>query len=480
MDKKIISLKNFLNFFFYIFLFFLVFLPFWFKKKFGEVYLDQFIFHLELLLQGNLVGDAQVQESLYKWSIITSTLATTLYLFIKKKYLNNFNISKKKETIYFLIFVFLSLGYNTAFFKSLNFNENDFIDKNYVFNEPIKIENNKRNLVLIYVESLDNFFSDKEIFGDDLLRPLSVEISNGISIENFYQLPGYSFTINSLVSTQCGIPAKPLGFFKESDLKNIKNFLPNIKCLSDFTNDLDYINIFLTSDEIENFGVKYFLNNHNYLDKNIYDVKKLNKLGYETSKNAWRGTKNKYGGMHDDVLFEASLNIINEIKNNQKPFFLTVYTLDTHSPRGYPNQNCLKSKFSNINIINDFNIKHSVICTVDSLKQFILNLSNLDEEIDIIILGDHSYPQNFKTETSIYNKFVLREKKVFNRSKMNHLDLFPSLLSLLGYEFKDGRLGLGFNIFNSVDLIFYNEFITNLDKKISGKSKKYLSFWKND
>ena len=49
---------------------------------------------------------------------------------------------------------------------------------------------------------------------------------------------------------------------------------------------------------------------------------------------------------------------------------------------------------------------------------------------------------------------------------MNHLDLFPSLLSLLGYEFKDGRLGLGFNIFNSVDLIFYNEFITNLDNSV--------------
>ena len=60
---------------------------------------------------------------------------------------------------------------------------------------------------------------------------------------------------------------------------------------------------------------------------------------------------------------------------------------------------------------------------------------------------------------------------------MNHLDIFPSLLSLLGLEFKDNRLGLGFNIFNSVNLKFYNEFIFDLEKKISGKSKKYLSFW---
>ena len=477
MNYKNISLKNFLNLFFYIFLFFLFFLPFWFKKKFGVVYFDQFVFHLELLIKGNLVGDAQVQKSLYKWSIITSVVPSIIYLLIKKFFLTRIYISKKKEIIFFFLIIFLSIGYNTAFFKNLNFNNKDFIDNNYVLTEPIYIKNNKRNLVLIYVESFDNYFSRSDIFGHDLLKPLSNEISGGISIDNFYQIPGYSFTINSLVSTQCGIPAKPLGFFKESNLKNIKNFLPNIKCLSDFTKDLNYENLFITSDEIENFGVKYFLKNHNYLDKNIFDVNKLYKKGYETSKNAWRGSKNKYGGMHDDVLFKASLDIINQFKSEKNPFFLTIYTLDTHSPRGYPNQKCLKSKFPNSNIVNNFEIKHSVICTVESLKNFILELKALSDNIDIVVLGDHAYPLNNDEKSTIYNNFILIEKKIFNRSKMNHLDIFPSLLSLLGLEFKDNRLGLGFNIFNSVNLKFYNEFIFDLEKKISGKSKKYLSFW---
>ena len=479
IDKKK-SFQNFINYSLYFFLFFLAFLPFWFKKKFGVVYFDQIIFHLELLIKGNLVGDAQVQKSLYKWSILTSSFATIFYVLIKNKILNKFNISKKKEISFFLIIIIISIGYNTAFFKNLNFNNNDFIDKNYFFNKPLKIENKKNNLVLIYVESLDNYFSNKEIFGQDLLKPLSNEISEGIYINNFYQIPGYSFTINSLVATQCGIPAKPLGFFKDSNLKNIKNFLPNIKCLSDFTNELGYKNIFLTSDEIENFGVKYFLKNHNYLDKNIYDVKKLYEQGYETSKSAWRGNKNKYGGMHDDVLLRASLDVINEVKNDRNPFFLTIFTLDTHGPKGYPNQNCLKSKFPNIDIVNNFNIKHSVICSVESLKKFILDLNTLSDDIDIIIMGDHPYPSNNEKKASIYNNFILIEKKLFNRSKMNHLDLYPSLLSLLGYDFKDNRLGLGFSIFNSIDLVFYDDFIYNLDKKISGKSKKYLSFWEND
>ena len=184
-------IKKIANLFFYIILIFLFFLPFWFKKKFGVVYFDQFIFHLELFVKGNLVGDAQVQKSLYK-----------------------FNITKIKEFILFTIIIFLSLTYNTGFFKIISFNQNDFIGDNYIFEEPKLIKKVERNLVLIYVESLDSFFSNKQKFGEDLLKPINEITKNEISIENFYQIPGYAFTIHSLISTQCGIPAKPIGFFK--------------------------------------------------------------------------------------------------------------------------------------------------------------------------------------------------------------------------------------------------------------------------
>ena len=69
-----------------------------------------------------------------------------------------------------------------------------------------------------------------------------------------------------------------------------------------------------------------------------------------TSKLAWRGNKNKNGGMHDDVLFDASYDIIKNNLSNLEPFFLSICTLDTHSPRGYPNPKCLKSMFEDPDI----------------------------------------------------------------------------------------------------------------------------------
>ena len=217
--------------------------------------------------------------------------------------------------------------------------------------------------------------------------------------------------------------------------------------------------------------------NHKYLKSNIYDVGKLKQLGYETSKNAWRGNKNKYGGMHDDVLFDASFDIIKKNLNKSEPFFLSIYTLDTHSPRGYPNPKCLKSMFNDLEIEKNFTIKNSVICTVASLADFIKKILALNEPIDIVILGDHAYPGIDEGKSRIFNKFIVEGNTTFNREKMNHLDLFPSLLHILGFKFKENRLALGFNIFDEVNLNFYNDFVLDLDKKLYGKSKKYLSFW---
>lgn len=477
MFKKKITFKKILEIIFYLISFLLILLPFWFKKKFGVVYFDQLIFHLELFFKGNLVADAQVQKSLYKWVVISSITSTYLYLIFKRKFLKKNNLTKTKELISFFLILILSVAYNTALFESITFNKNDFIEKNYYFEEPINVQNNKKNLILIYVESLDQIFADKKKYGSNLLQQLYDLNINSNEIKNFYQIPGYSFTINSLVATQCGIPAKPIGFFEASSLKNIKNFLPNIKCLGDYTNELNYKNLFITSDEIENFGVKHFLLNHKFLNSNIYDVKKLKQLGYQTSNFAWRGDKNKDGGMHDDVLFEASYDIIKKNLNNPEPFFLSIYTLDTHSPKGYPNPKCLKTMFEDEEIEKNFTIKNSVICTVNALSLFISKISALNQPIDIIILGDHAYPGNDERNSRIFNKFIIDSKTKFNRETMNHLDFFPSLLHILGYRFKQNRFALGFNIFDEINLDFYNEYIFNLDKKLSGKSKKYLSFW---
>ena len=87
----------------------------------------------------------------------------------------------------------MSLTYNTALFKSISFNKNDFIGSNYLFEKFIDVENKKFNINLH--KSLDQVFSNKK-FGENLLEPLYNIPVKSAEIQNFYQIPGYSFTIN--------------------------------------------------------------------------------------------------------------------------------------------------------------------------------------------------------------------------------------------------------------------------------------------
>ena len=160
MFKKKITFKKILEIIFYLISFLLILLPFWFKKKFGVVYFDQLIFHLELFFKGNLVADAQVQKSLYKWVVISSITSTYIYLIFKKKFLKKNNLTKTKELISFFLILILSVAYN-ALFDSITFNKM-ILSKNYYFEKPIDVQNNKKNLILIYIESRIKFLLIKK------------------------------------------------------------------------------------------------------------------------------------------------------------------------------------------------------------------------------------------------------------------------------------------------------------------------------
>ena len=464
---------------FYFLLISLITIPFWFKSKFGVIYFDQFLFHLQILFQGKLVADAQIQKSLYKWILfVNMPLCFVFYCFKKKNFFNYFILNKYNIIILFIL-IFFSFFINTNFFTNVSFSKNTFIDQNFIETKPLFKKENKSSLILIYVESLDKIFTNAAIYNKNLLSEIDHITHGGFSVENFFQIPGYEFTLNALVSTQCGIPAKPFGLFSGSELKNLKHFLPNINCLTDYTNEIGYTNIFITSDNLENFGSLYYLQNHHY--HKIFGLNELKKLGYRTSNTAWR-SKKENGGIHDDVLFEAAFSIISKNYKANNPFFVSIFTLDTHGPRGYPNPECLQEKFKDINISKNFQISHSVICTVDALSNFLKKIKNLEiDNLDIIIIGDHTFPLNESSKqihkSSIFNNFITKKNLVPNRSVMNSLDIFPTILSLLGFTFENNKIALGYSLFGNIDNFEYSNFIKNLDTKLSGYSDKYNSFW---
>jgi phosphoglycerol transferase len=64
---------------------------------------------------------------------------------------------------------------------------------------------------VIYVESLEQGYSSKAVFGHDLLEPLNG--LQGSSFADYQQVPGTGWTIAAIVATQCGVPLERMTIF---------------------------------------------------------------------------------------------------------------------------------------------------------------------------------------------------------------------------------------------------------------------------
>ncbi|WP_295990172.1 hypothetical protein [Rugamonas sp.] len=81
----------------------------------------------------------------------------------------------------------------------------DYFGANYVPPGSVVLTAAKpKNLVLIYVESLEEGYTEPGAFGRDLLAPLTG--LHGTSFPDYQQAPGTGWTIAAMVATQCGVP----------------------------------------------------------------------------------------------------------------------------------------------------------------------------------------------------------------------------------------------------------------------------------
>lgn len=506
----------------YFLFIFLVIFPFWINNHFGIINLDQLVFNIKLVLEGNLRGDSRVAYSFYKVCIIYP-LMLSLFFNILEIIFISFDIKKIQMLIYnFLLKIFKIIKssffqkfliYCKFFFKSkfyiicilfiliifsifnniridLNFKNND-ISKDFLREEFVNFEFNnliepdyKKNLILIYAESLENLFSEEKYFGVNLIKPILFdENSNKFEIEKLYQIPYLGYSIASLISSQCGIPLIDYSIFDTRILDSNNFFLPNATCLGDIFKMYGYLNIFMSSDDLDESNQYTFFKTHGFDE--IYGIKELSELGYKTSKKAYYNAKKfPKGGIHDSELLKAATNRFDELqKNNNKPYFLTVATLDTHVP-SFANPECVYNLRNSKKLIIEKKVEESILCLSLSLRKFIDHVLKVDpENTNILLIGDHLYMSDFKIlknenyQRYVFNKFLTTDSLIPKRKVANNFDIFPSIIEFMNFKIINGKLGLGYSIFYDHKIEIYNAFIKKLDVNRFSKSKKYLELW---
>jgi len=280
-----------------------------------------------------------------------------------------------------------------------------------------------KNLIFIYLESIDSSFLDEEIFPNlcpnmNKLRKESIVFDN--ITPAFHADYSFGGMYASMVGSQIVTSQMPSIFERNSGVKN--NFGDRLISFPTILSKAGYYQEYICGASGKFAGVEEFIRREHY-DEYIQP---------NTSHGA---------GCYDDELFTIAFEEYLKLSKMNKPFNITMFTLDTHVG-GYTDPSWKIYDTKNISLLKKYNdgMLTSVHHTDKALGLFIDKLKNTPEWSNtvVFIMNDHyCWPGEYKSvlessKNRRMNIFALNtEYTTINRTKGKTYDIAPTVLDLL-------------------------------------------------
>ena len=476
----------------------LFFLTIWMASKYDKVTLDQFIYQMKSSAAGansSITNSAVIRVGVF--GIAATILELVLYKLCSGDVRQNLRQSKtyirfratgfarfvsRRALALTLAVLIFSMGLFTVKLNLLQFvsaaaTESEFIEDHYV--DPALAEltfpEQKRNLVYIFLESMENTFGETEAGGpiyDNFIPELTqlaeenVNFSNDDRLGGALSFSGTTWTAAALVTQTSGLNVQvPL----DAEYFGGENgYMPGVVSLGEILEAEGYNQTLLVGSDAD-FGGResYFREHGNY---NIVDTKVLKSRGWlpEDYKVWW--------GFEDAKLFGAARLELSALAAQGEPFNFTMLTCDTHFPDGYHCQVCR----------DEYPEQYPTVarCSSRMVYDFIrwIQQQPFYENTTIILCGDHlTMDPDFMQEVdenyqrTIYNCIInapLEPVKEKNR-EFGTYDMFPTTLAALGVQIEGDRLGLGTNLFSARQTLCEMYGFETLDWELQKRSEFY-------
>lgn len=436
--------RSLLRFLAYVAAFTTIGLAYWLRRTFGDVPVDQALWHLRFAERAALEMSSVLMLEFCVEVVVLPCIAagvtTSAHGLLaprlpprRRALLRAIPVAGWASAVVALMLQFSFFSYAAAHFEPDHFAEN-YVDPQGV---TLTVGPQRRNLILIYVESLEQAYGDAELFGRDLLAPL--RRLGGHSFPSYRPVPGTTWTIASMVATQCGVPLK---VYAESDLDQTgagKVFLPGATCLGDVLQAHGYRNVFLGGASLSFAGKGTFLRDHGYAEA-------WGRKEWERSPLAVRD-RNAAWGLYDNKLLENARLKLAELHAAGQPFNLTILTLDTHNPFGFLSPTCREAG------VVDF--KGIVTCSAEHIARFVefAQTQGYLKNTVVVIIGDHLTARNplweqlqqVGSSRRMFNLILAEDGPQPNTQELLPYDMFPTVLELVGLGVKGDRMGLGYS-----------------------------------
>ena len=354
-------------------------------------------------------------------------------------------------------------------YQNTDIYEKYYVDTNKV---DVKLPNNKRNLIIIYLESMEASLFSKEnggAFKESIIPELeeialnNVNISNTDALGGAYTLTSTSFTISSITASTTGTPINIKlfdGYTKD------KPFMKNVKSLGNILSDNGY-NLELIQGSEKEFGALdlYSIDNGNF---KVFDNNTAKEKGL-VSKDYF-----EWWGIEDKKVFEFSKEELKELSEDNKPFMLMLFTMDTHFKDGYQDKTCEK-KYQEP-------LANSYACSSKMVSEYLNWLKKQDfyANTTIVLMGDHQvmqdsfYSEHKNYERVNYNAFINGVNTVNSKNrKFSQYDMYPTILASIGATIPGNKLGFGVNLFSNEETLIEKLGRDTFDKELLKSSDYY-------
>ena len=366
--------------------------------------------------------------------------------------------------------------------------ESHFIEQNYVDPRTTKITfpEQKRNLIYIYLESMESTYASKEDGGGmdfncipelTTLAEENTNFSNSDKLGGGYPAYGGTWTMAGIFSQTSGIPIKNSEQTDDvnATLAEQSSFSSQARNLEDILADEGYNQCFMIGSDATFGGRRAYFESHGKGQTEICD--------YNTAKENGQIPEDYYvwWGYEDQKLFANAQEKLTELSSKDEPFNFTMLTVDTHFEDGYVCEQCQ-------NEFGDNQYANVMACSSRQVDAFVkwIQQQPFYENTTIVISGDHlTMDSDFCNdvsedyERSVYNVFINLPEGLDTSFEKTHnrefatLDMFPTTLAAMEVTIEGDRLALGVNLFSDEQTLTEQYGRKGLDKELMKKSKFY-------
>ncbi len=471
----------------------------WSFASFGNVTAEQLV--INMTAPGG--AESSVYASVIEGPFVYTMAITSLYAFFiflpcrliynsKKEKQIVFNSMARRIVAFVLALAMLITGATYgikkfelkqlyyAYFKTSTIFEDEYANPKTT---QLTFPEQPRNLIHIYLESLENSFLSKDLGGniDVNLMPELTELAyEGYVFSDTdrkfggpQEVMGTQWSIASMVNQTSGIPMKMPN--DQNQYGSEGNFLPGAWTLMDILTEQGYEQTVMFGAD-GNFGaLKYYYMAHG--NTTVFDLGyvRRNRLVPEHYKVWW--------GFEDDKLYEFAKDELTRMYETGKPFNFMMETADTHRPGGYLSENAptpYESHYAN-----------AIAYSTEQVVEFVrwIQKQPFYENTTIILIGDHlsmdteffeEYGFEKSYDRSQFNLILnpapgvdVSNDEIFHNRQWCNFDMFPTIMAAMGVKIDGDMLGLGTNLFSGKETLIEKMGVDELNKNLQMKSELF-------